>query len=179
MERVSINPWIAPGESISGFYLNSDGLPSIVNSYFKSFWVLGFEEEPLTVKADSFENSTRSFPNSFVKRKTLDPFAPPNPFIPESFADTLLNYVNQSLNLGWINNSTIANKYTLYLTNAKQKLIQGNNSLAIKALDSVLTDVDIDSSTSLSSEAYALIKYNTEYLKEQLEQSDVPTLLIR
>ncbi len=50
--------------------------------------------------------------------------------------------------------------------------MNGDTSPARAFLQTVLTDVDIDSSSTLSSEAYALLRYNTEYLLEQLPVVD-------
>jgi hypothetical protein len=73
--------------------------------------------------------------------------------------------------LKWITDYTATTKYTGYFENTKSHIQQNNNSAAINVLDSVLTDVEADSGVTLTSEAYALIKYNTEYLKNQLSQS--------
>ena len=163
---------IAPDSSESGFSFVSSGLPTISNAYFsgKVTIYLTFPDEP-PGEIDELLKPLIKFPNNSVIKKTIGPKDPPIPFEASSFLDTLINYCTQSFALNWISDSLISAKYTTYFQNAKSHVQQNNNTAAIAVLDSVLTDVEADSGVTLSSEAYALIKYNTEYLKEQLSQT--------
>ena len=81
----------------------------------------------------------------------------------QSFLDSLINYNNQSYELSWITNQTTADKYDSLFRAAKTQLQQNNIAGVQNTLQTVLQDVDQDSSANLTSEAYALLKYNTEY----------------
>ena len=87
------------------------------------------------------------------------------------YIDSLLNYCTRSLQLDWIKNQPTANKYTNYFTTAKSQFQQNNIAAAKNTLNQVLHDVDIDSTANLTSEAYALLRYNTEYLLDNLPET--------
>ncbi len=99
---------------------------------------------------------------------TIGTIAPPMNFEPLVWIDTLLSFTNRSIIYGWITTEQIAEKYIGYFNNAKTNLQQNNIRATRDTLNNVLRDVDIDSSSTLTSEAYALIRYNTEYLLAQL-----------
>lgn len=115
----------------------------------------------------SFPDEQFIYENSF-KGVTISSTHPPNPFDPLDYIDTLLNYNALSLELGWITNQITADKYDSLFTTAKTQLQQNNNNAAKTTLQTVLQKVDIDSTNNLTSEAYALLRYNTEYLIEHL-----------
>jgi hypothetical protein len=160
---------IAPDSSVDGFSFVSYGLPTITNVYFKGnpTIFLSFPDEP-PGEISELLKPIRKFPNNTVMKKTVSPKDPPYPLIISSFLDTLLNYVSQSYMLEWITDETTANKYTNFFTTAKDQIIQEDSSVTRSTLENVLREVDIDSTNYLTSEAYALLRYNTEYLVEQL-----------
>ncbi len=164
----SPNSGIAPNVTVSGFSFKSVGLPTIVNSYFSgATTTLSFPEAP-PEEVYKLLRPLRKFPANTVQYKTIGPVETPNPFDPLVFSDTLLYYSNQSYNLNWITDQSIANKYTNHFQNVQNYIEQNNIQESINILNTVLQDVQQDSGVTLSSEAYALIKYNTEYLKEQI-----------
>jgi len=73
--------------------------------------------------------------------------------------------------LGWIKDQATANKYIGYFASAKTSLQQNNIDSARIKLQQVVNDVNIDSTSNITIEAYALLKYNTEYLRDHLETS--------
>ncbi|MGD1046483.1 MAG: hypothetical protein ABR936_14335 [Bacteroidota bacterium] len=152
--------FIRQGERESIFSFSSIALPSIMKCFIRGY-------NGTSSKGDL---STNSF-----QTQVIGPADPLNPFVPLNFLDTLTNYTNQSRSLGWIINQTTANKYLGYFASAKTKLIQHDSVGARTVLLQVLHDVDIDSTASLSSEAYALLRFNTEYLANLLPQSQVQT----
>ena len=105
---------------------------------------------------------------------TIGPTAPPINFIATVWCDTLISYTTHSRTLGWIKDDATENKYLGYFASAKTKLVQQDNVGARTVLLQVLKDVDIDSTANLTSEAYALICYNTKYLLAQL-----PILIVK
>src|SRR3990172_2712483 len=160
---------IAPDSLEKGFSFSSVGLPAIVNSYSrgKPAVILSFPDEPPSEIVDALR-PLRAFPHNSVVRRTVGPRDPTYPFDTLVFVDTLLSYVTESHSLNWINSESIADKYTSYFILARTQLESNNVSVARLKLQQVLTDVDVDSSSSLTSEAYALLRYNTEYLLDHL-----------
>ncbi len=150
-----------PGEKKTGFIMSSKGLPAINNYYVQSergLMEIDFDLNDL--RDDIINNSTSGI--------TLSPQNIPNPFIPSSFLDTLTSLTTRSRDLGWIKQQPISDKYTGYFSTAKTALQKNKISLTHSTLTQALHDVDVDSSSTLTSEAYALIKYNTEYLLAHL-----------
>ncbi|MGA9365201.1 MAG: hypothetical protein WBW16_12620 [Bacteroidota bacterium] len=172
---------ILPGQSLAGFEIMSKGLPSIrrcIVSPFFDFDSLFSEErfpsEEDIPNTDSIQNAVKFY------GWTVGPTAPPIDFIATVWLDTLASYTFQSRPLGWITNQAAADKYLSYFSSARAKLVQGDSVGARTVLQQVLRDVDIDSTANLTSEAYALLKYNTEYLVGKLPQAQaVPLFIIK
>ncbi len=154
---------IPPGGSDSRFSYESAGLPAPVSCYVRG------RNETLqeTPPYDEEKWYADVIDNSFVIT-TVGAADPPFPFVPHDFLDTLTSYTTQSRTLGWITSQTVADRYLSYFSTAKTQLEQNNTAGARTTLQSVLRDVDVDSSSTLTSEAYALLRYNTEYLLDQL-----------
>jgi hypothetical protein len=159
--RESISSFIVPGEADSSFGYISYGLPKIFNFYIRGY--------------NGGQSSFQDYKENSFHSVTLGAAMPPDPFISTDFLDSLIYNIDQSKEIGWTSDSVIANKYISYFENVYMYVNQNQKLSGLETIDSVLTDVDIDSSASLASEAYALIKYNAEYLKEQLEQTIVPS----
>jgi hypothetical protein len=69
---------------------------------------------------------------------------------------------------GWIKDQAISDKYIGYFNSVKNKLQKNNIGSARTTLQQILQEVNIDSTANLTSESYALLRYNTEYLLEKL-----------
>ncbi len=161
---------IKPSNNLSGFSYNANGLPHIGYAYLRAYnyqWTGDYREN----------TSVKDYLNNSVIIKTVAAKLPPSPFSPQEFLDSLINYNNQSYQLGWIANQATADKYDSLFNVAKTQFQQNNNNAARTTLQTVLQEVDIDSTANLTSEAYALLRYNTEYLLEQIPQSS-PNLLV-
>jgi hypothetical protein len=146
--------YILPGENSSEFAFTTvdTTLPRIIK-----FYAQGVNGEP---SDDIMTNSLYGL--------TVGPSKPPSPFVPLDFLDTLTNYITQSRSLGWIKDQAIGNKYLGYFSSAKASLQQNNIASTRATLQQVLQDANVDSTANITSEAYALIRYNTEYLLGQL-----------
>jgi hypothetical protein len=167
------NGGIAPGDT-TPFVIRSRGLPHI-----SSARVRGKEDttsfqyvvEP-SLAVYRLIDSLRSIPeNRYVLVATLSPNFPPTPFHALTFLDTITSYITESRTLGWITNDPTANKYKRLIDTARFHLQANNRGVTKAKLDSVLVNVYPDSAAGLiTSEAYALLRFNTEYLLMKLSE---------
>jgi uncharacterized protein YceK len=161
------------GQSLD-FSTVSKGLPSIIITRFlgrptESPYAEAFEFEPgedVYRLLDSLEFKIPG--NHDVRQKTIGPADPPSPFTATVFLDSLISYKHQALALGWITNQGIANSLDQKLENARKQLERGNNKAAKNMLEAFLNEVEAQKDKHLTSEAYALLKYNAEYLASKL-----------
>ena len=107
---------------------------------------------------------------AFVLTPTIIPVIIPEGVTQIEFIDTLVNYSDSSYSFGWIKDEQTRDKYDNYFNTAKTYLEQNNNNAAKSELQKVLTDCNTDSSSVLTSEAYALLYFNTEYLISQIPE---------
>jgi hypothetical protein len=166
---------IAPGSSLGGFSFKSAGLPAIVNSYFEgNVRGMAFSAEPPQLLYDLLD-TIRIFPYNTVIRSTVGPKDPPTPFSSLSFLDTISSYITESRTLGWITTQATADKYTALINSAQSHLASTPplRGVAKAKLDSVLVNVYPDSGAgTITSEAYALLRFNTEYVMKKLREED-------
>ena len=166
---------ILPGQTTSGFEITSKGLPGI-RKYIVSphFDVIALFPDPADTNITEHvppEDSVRQV----VKFRgwTVGPTGPLLGFTAGVFLDTLLSYVAQSKLFNWITTQSTADKYSNFFNSAKTALQTQNIASARTMLEHVLEDTNIDSSSTLTSEAYALLRYNTEYLLDHLPAGSV------
>ncbi len=156
-----------PGERTDNITIMSKAIPGIRSFVAKPFiWIeLFFPADDTTItvtQEDSIKNAVN------FHGWTVGPIAPPIIFKPSEWIDTLLSFTNRSLKYNWITTQPTADKYLAFFKSAKFS-IQANNIGAARAtLNLVLSAANQDSSSTLTSEAYALIRYNTEYLLQHL-----------
>jgi hypothetical protein len=155
---------IAPGGNDISFTLLSNNLPSIEKFYLQGY------------NGDS--NDFNNLRNNSKSGYTVVPTVIFDTLNTQSYLDTLINYCIKSFKLNWIINQNTTDKYDSLFNAAKTQLQQNNNNVVRTTLQTVLQQVNIDSTNNLTSEAYALLRYNTEYLLEQIPQSS-PNLLVR
>ncbi len=157
---------IVPGQTVNSIILTSKALPGIRKIRFEpDFWDDYYFQYDDTTNTDDID-SIRHVINFYGF--TISPSAPPINFIATLWCDTLTNYTTQSRSLGWIKDDSTKNKYLVFFSFAKTKLLQLDSVGAKTFLQQVLKDVDIDSASTLTSEAYALLRFNTEYLNMRL-----------
>ncbi len=160
--------FINKNENLSGYKVISAGLPSICKCFISGYVplpVFSIGEEPIVVlNNDIFENSWEG--------QTIAPKDISSVLVLNDFLDTLTTYTDSSYALGWIETEEAKNKYNTYFNSAKMYLQQTDTASAKAELELVLNECDVDSSTVLTSEAYALLYFNTEYLIEQLPDTD-------
>jgi hypothetical protein len=163
---------LKPGDSTSSFYFESCRLPSFVGGLIR-----GDNGNWVDIYGSASEFSPEKWydealSNSF-KIMTIGPSNFPTPFSPLDFLDTLASFITQSRSLGWIKDQATADKYLGYFGSAKTSLQQNNTAATRTSLQQALQDVSIDSANNITSEAYALIRFNTEYFLAQLPSVSV------
>jgi hypothetical protein len=157
---------VRPGDKTE-FGLASKNPPEIIWFYAQGLRP-PLRATPQTVDLTASDQFVADLLNNSFVGFTIGPVKLPTPFVPIDFLDTLSTFTTQSRTLGWITSQTVADKYLAYFSTAKTQLQQHNTAGARTTLQSVLHDVNVDSSSTLTSEAYALLRYNTEYLLSQL-----------
>ncbi len=110
----------------------------------------------------------------------------PSPFMSLFFIDTLLSYTRQSAALGWLGRDRdddcddderpddgVVRNIENRLQKARRELVRGDSVKARRELLKLVRKVDRlqrRGERVMTSEAYALLKYNTEYLIERLPE---------
>lgn len=163
---------IEPGDSIE-FSFNSNGIPSIMR-----FWAQGWTKPMTEQKLDSLilegyslrEISPKWYNNSFSVA-TIAPVLPDTEISPTTRLENVQDYLSQSCTeLGWITNQGICRSLEAKLENVERQLDQGNTNAASGSLEAFINEVKAQKDKHLSSEAYALLYFNGEYLLEQISR---------
>jgi hypothetical protein len=171
---------LQPGESLDSIVMTSRGHPGL-----RSFVVSpSYNPTPPLMVTPANEDSVRLnarepshkeeevfkrlVDSIKVRGVTIGPTAPPLMFSPLAAIDTLISYKHQALTLSWITNQGIANSLDQKLDNARKQLQRGNNKAAKNMLEAFLNEVEAQKDKHLTSEAYALLKFNAEYLISKL-----------
>ncbi len=158
--------YIKPGTELGGFEMSCDGLPRIVPYYLQaSFSPLNptsAQERRIfaTMKSNVLTNS--------VTGSTIGAAAPESKFVASAFVDTLASDVSRSRSLSWIKSQAVGVRYLEILRKVKTNLLHAKTDTACDLLRQLLKQVSIDKSASLTSEAYALLRFNSEYMLSQL-----------
>lgn len=147
--------FIAPGETDSTFTVEREGIVRITKYYVQGH------------NGDEFSGS-EILTNS-VSGVTVGPADPPDPFVPTAFLDTLISYKHQAFALGWIADDGIVTSLDQKLDAARPAIINDRPS-AKQILQAFVLELDglITQSGKITSEAYALLKFNAEYLISKL-----------
>ena len=160
---------ILRGERLS-FSFEAEGLPGIVRFWSEGWapWFFNEDEIDSLLQEGYPESDLHAADENFLTGYTIGRRSTPNPFEGITFIDTITSYINQGRSLGWILDQPTASKYSTLFDSARGKL-QANQIIRTRAkLDTVLMNVHSDSSAHLTSEAYALLRFNTEYLLKML-----------
>ncbi|HLE09386.1 MAG TPA: hypothetical protein VI914_07135, partial [Thermodesulfobacteriota bacterium] len=105
------------------------------------------------------------------------PTAPPLDFKPLEFLNYIISLKHEAFTLGWIKNAGIENSLDKKLDSARKSLERGSATSAKNILSAFINEVeaqgcatynDCPAGKHLTPEAWALLKYNIEYLLERL-----------
>ena len=163
---------IFPGQTREGFELTSPGLPGIREAILAPS--IDWDNVP-----DEFEDPTkaRALRDSLdFTATTVGPKAPPKTFAALESLNYLISLLHQSRQLGWVTRDGAQQSLLAKLVDAKRKLEEGNGKVAKNILNAFLNEVRAGScqqftcpgNKPLTSEAYALLFFNGQYLFEQL-----------
>jgi len=157
---------ITRGSNQAGYSLRSKSICTIVPFDIHGFNGVGaISDSDFVNNADLITQDDLS--NSFWG-ETIGPCDPPSPFVASNFVDSLSFFVRQSQALGWISSQNVVDKYSASFSSAKSYLLSNNIASAQTVIQNVLSNASADSLNNLTSEAYALIQYNTQYLLSQI-----------
>jgi len=153
---------IPPGGILHGFAISANSIPAITNYY-----AVGYSEPP-EGEFDYRPGSNDVFYNS-VKGKTIGPASFPVTFDPIVFVDTLVSYKHQAFALGWIKEEGIVTSLDAKLEAARARIIADRPS-AKNVLQSFINELEALNTrgNKITSEAYALLKFNAQYLISKL-----------
>lgn len=153
---------IKPNQSLNSFSYSSKNLPALVKYHIRA-WVEPpvLEEEPDSVENSSiFEDSKQGL--------IIGPKALPDNISNPALIDTLQNYLSFSCDTTWITSPGICRSLEAKLENVERQLEQGRTNPARGPLQAFLNEVEALREKQLSSEAYALLYFNGQYLLERL-----------
>jgi|GEM_PF-2261729 len=151
------------GDADSSFSYNSPCPPRIVNSYVQG---RNFRIDLLPFDSSAYLHDITT--NSLVM-PVLSPHLWRIPFDDLDILDSTKSYATQSRALGWIRDQPTANKYSTFFDSTKAQLQRVDSASALATLETVLQQSVQDSGSSLlTSEAFALIYFNAQYLAGQL-----------
>jgi hypothetical protein len=142
---------ISPGESVGGFSFRSPVLPGVVHCW------------------SDVVTPDLGWGGYFLGGSTLGPVGPSKEFHPEQFSKKIASIIDESVSEGWIEDESFAVDLKKTLGTSIES---GNENRIESTLLELLKKVEEEKDHSLLSEAYALLKYNMQYMLEQLEKGD-------
>jgi hypothetical protein len=174
-----LGQYIPPGEEESGFIMTSYGIPTVRDFTAKPRYIakdqdvynMGVSKEEFI--KDSFKYLEAFYDSIAYTGKTIGPTAPPLELDPASFLQGIIDMKHEAYSLGWITDAGIENSLDVKLENALKKLKSGNSKSAKNILGAFINEVeaqgcetydDCKEGKHLKPEAYALLKYNAQYL---------------
>lgn len=163
---------ILPGQTLEGFQITSYGLPGVRVTEIQPGidWDNVPDEFASPVKARELRDSL------IFSTKTVGPTAPPATFVPLEFLNYLITLLHDSRQQGWIKVDGVHQSLLAKLIAAKRKLEAGDTLVAKDTLNAFLNEVRAASCLEFScpgnrpetSEAYALLFFNGQFLWERL-----------
>ncbi len=162
---------ILPGDSLGEFKFSSSFLPSITTSYSRNYQWYSFPNEPegpfgvLDVLIDSVYSLSNG-----AEFKTLGIWDPSTTI---SLTDTLETFRHRSCEeLEWVTDAGVCIELEDGLSEVKANLQAGDSLSAANALTEFIDLVEVEKETSLTSEGYALLYFNAEYLRRRLDDAN-------
>lgn len=159
---------LTPGENAAGFSFVSAGLPAVMKCYIRHHaYMKGVGEELPEELHAAIDRVAWKIPSGV----TVGPATPPEPFHPAVFVRRILEMVDVSAKQGWIESPKVKLEFQAMLAQAEEALVRKENARASVLLRRLLGRVEAEKGKTLLSEAYALLKFNVQYLESQLTAS--------
>jgi hypothetical protein len=161
-------PLIAPGQTLGIFEIDSRGLPGIRAATAQA--PIDYDNLPIQPPVDESDLQRYAADLAALQSKgtartmTIGPTAPPAIFVAADFLKTIISYKEQAVRQGWITNPGIVISLDAKLNAALMALGRGDANTAKNELEALLNELDAQKEKQLSSEASALLKFNTQYL---------------
>lgn len=159
---------ISPRSTQAGFRFSSESPPGIVEFYAEGWapspW---FPEGFATDSIPGYSDKTPYGPG--LMGATIGPINLEG--LPATATlDTMLRYIGQMPDLGWLDNPRSADKYVVWLTKARATIAQCDTLTTLAILRKATEEVQHDSSVVLSSQAYFILRHDAEFLCARLER---------
>lgn len=157
---------IEPGSSESGFKIEADGLPGIVQAIVRGPIPID-PVPPLSGNTDQLPEYNLLVNSVIIN--VLGPVSRPTSFGRLDFLNTIISLNEEAFILGWIDPERIKKRLDKKLDLTQKSLINNKIETARKTLEALLDDVEeAYNGELLTSEAYALLKFNVQYLLDHL-----------
>jgi len=178
-EPIIVEADLSIGDSLQ-FNVTSENPPTIVDVYVSGRpTVLNFHfvlAPTLRVQdiRDSLRTQVEGADDRGVLVKTIGPKSPPDPFDHPDFLDSLRGYIPQAGQLEWAAGEDFTAELSGLLDDARSRLAAGDSAGAAASLVSFTGLVEQASrgegppATALTSEGYALLFFNAQYLLGRL-----------
>ncbi len=163
---------LSPGQVLTGLSLTSRGLPGVREARLQPPVPYG----DLPEQYDDPDELAKFVDTLMLRTKTVAPKAPPANFVPLEFLNYLIALLHDSRQQGWIKVDGIHQSLLAELLAAKRSLEAGRDEPARGQLKAFANEVQAVScpefscpgNKPLTSEAYALLYFNGQYLVERL-----------
>lgn len=156
---------LLPGEKAGGMEFQSAGLPGLVRCYVRHYAKLkGVGEELPEALHAAIDRVAWQIPQGV----TIGPVKPPEPFYAAGFTRNLIRLLDVSVEQGWVNESRVAEELRVLLTGVLESLEGGGQDKALTEIGELLARVEQEKENGLLSEAYALLRFNLEFLREKI-----------
>ncbi len=161
-----------PGHTLEGFQLTSYGLPGIWEVEVRP-WI---DPDQVPENLTSWDELNNFYSQFVFRSKSVGPTAPPQDFVAVDFLNYLITLVHDSRQLGWVREAEEQTHLVRMLLKAKRHLEAGGPGKARSALKAFLQRVreagcrgfDCPKDKALTSEAYALLLFNGQFLHDRL-----------
>ncbi len=155
---------ISPGHSLDSLGTISTSLPAVVRFHVQGYRLYDQTASDSAYRNDILQNSVSGY--------TVGTSDTNRSFLPLDIIDTLEGYLIQSRSIGWIANQQTADRYEPLLDSARARVQRFYSDGARTFLDTIVQNTIADSAAgTLTPEAYALIRFNSEYLRDHLPPS--------
>jgi hypothetical protein len=165
---------LEPSEVLNDIILTSYGLPTIRDYVINP----DYNPPPVDEETPGMLDQIRKIRSEIaLKGKIIGPTAPPANFVALDFLMRIEDLKHQAFELGWITNEGVIKSLDVRLDQAKKNLQAGNPKAVSNVLNAFLKEVSAQGCESyencapgkhLKPEAWALLKFNTEYLLAKL-----------